>query len=146
MFLGLEGQVWVPPLPEWRICSLLHGYWFMATFWLRFKFLICLRSFFFQKCMQSDWRRLGQGPVGGPSGSPFAGCWHLPGVSDCCCTGPPPRPCLPCQERGGAGLRPSGAHSGSRVPWPVIRSAVAGTGFVSQYAAPFINESRVAGT
>lgn len=77
------------PAKKWRMCSLLCGYSFMATFWLGFKFLIYLRSFFSQKSMQSDWR-LGQGPVGGTSGSPSAGCWHLPGVSDCCWIGRSP--------------------------------------------------------
>lgn len=71
------------------MCSLLCGSWFMATFWLGFKFLIYLRSFFSQKSMESDWR-LGQGPVGSTSGSPSAGCWHLPGVSDSCWTGRSP--------------------------------------------------------
>lgn len=40
--------------------------------------------------------------------------------------------------QGGPGLRPPGAHSGSRVLWPVIRSAVTSIGFVLKCAVMFI--------
>lgn len=100
---------------RWHVCNLLRGYWFMATFWLGFKYL---RSFFLSKVRaersEETWpgscrRRLGA-PV--PGAVPFPGCL-ADAIQD-------PRPgCVSAVlGAGGAGLGPPGARSGPRVLWP----------------------------